>query len=577
MRARGPFATVVACAIALGWCGAPRARSQSYTIQQVDLSTNGVQGFGLSGDVHVSGDGRFVAFTSFASVLVPGDTNGTNDVFVRDLLAGTTERASLDVSGQQIGGASDASGISYDGRYVLFVSAVALVPALDTDSKVDVFVRDRVLGTTEMVSVPFDGSPSIYDCKRADMSADGRFVAYDGGDDNLAPGDSNGTGDVFLRDLLLGTTQIASVASDGTQGDAPSFDADISADGTRVVFLSKAKTFFQNTDDYWHVVLRDVAMGTTQAIDVDPSGQLGNQHAFENPVISPDGASIVFTSQADNLLPGTWSVISPKAHLWRDGKPMESIPIADGRAGWGVETPSMSFDGRFVAFSGGGKWWIAGDPTTWEDIFLQDAWLDVTQQVSSNGYASPSNAQSERCSMSWDCRVIAFRSYASNLVPGTTPNVNHAFVRISAPLDSGIVYCWPAKGPGGCQPQFAQSGISSATGGTSHELRIGQAPNGQIGLLLYSSAGPNPKLTGMGWLCLTPPLRRMSVQTTGGSPPPTIDCTGTFVEDFNSWVASGQDAALVPGAAVWVQGWTRDPTAGSGALFSDAVAFVIGP
>ena len=577
MRARRRFATFVACAIPLGWYSAPPAHSQGYTIEQVDVSTSGVQGFGLSGDLHVSGDGRFIAFTSVASVLVPGDSNDTNDVFVRDLVAGTTERASLGTSGQQIGGASEARGISYDGRYVLFVSAAAVVPSLDPDSKLDVFVRDRLLGTTELISVSFDNSPSVYDCKWASISGDGRFVAFESYDDNVVPGDVNGFGDVFLRDRWLGTTQIASVASNGSPGDGHSYQPAISADGMHIVFLSKARSFYSNTDDYWHIALRDEFTGTTQAIDVDSLGQLGNENAFEHPAISPDGASVVFTSQADNLLAGTTGVFSPKAHLWREGKPLESVCIADGRAGWGVETPSMSFGGRFVAFSGGGQWWIGGDPTPTEDIFLQDTWLDVTQQVSSNGYANPQNVQSEHCSMSWDGRVIAFRSYASNLVPGTTPNVNHAFVRISEPLDSGIVYCWPAKGTDGCQPQFTLTGTSSASAASVHELRIGQAPNDELGLLIYSRAGPNPKLTGMGWLCLTPPLRRMPVHATGGTPPPAADCTGTFAEDFNAWIASGQDPMLMPGSPVYVQGWVRDPSAPGGSLLSDAAAFFVGP
>jgi Tol biopolymer transport system component len=575
MRARR-LATFVACAIALGWCGAPPARSQSYTIQQVDVSTSGVQGFGLSGNIHVSGDGRFVAFTSLASVLVPGDTNGKDDVFLRDLWAGTTERVSLGASGQQVSGASTGAGVSYDGRFVLFVSYAADVHPSDPEALGDVFVRDRLLGTTELISAPFDGSPSIYDCKFAAISGDGRYVAFAGFEDHFVPGDANACGDIFLRDRLLGTTQVVSVATDGTPADGHSNYPSISADGTRIVFLTKAKSFYPNTDDFWHVALRDVAAGTTQAVDVNALGQLANHGALADPTISPDGASIVFTSQATNLFPGFVGVFSPRAHLWRDGKPLEPVPIANGRPGGSVDYPSLSFDGRFLAFTGGGAWWIPGDPTPSEDILLQDTWLDVTQQVSSNGYAAPQNVQSQHCSMSWDGRVIAFRSYASNLVPGTTPNVNHAYVRISDPLDSGFVYCWPAKGAGGCQPRFSLTGTSSAGAGSGHALRIDQAPSGELGLLLYSVAGHHPKLTGMGWLCLTPPLRRMSVHATGGTPPPAADCTGTFAEDFNAWIATGQDPTLVPGTPVFVQGWVRDPSAAGGSLLSDAAAFFVG-
>jgi hypothetical protein len=208
---------------------------------------------------------------------------------------------------------------------------------------------------------------------------------------------------------------------------------------------------------------------------------------------------------------------------------------------------------------------------------LQDTELHITHHVSSNGYANSQNVQSSRCSMSWDGRVIAFRSYADNLVPGSTPGVNHAYVRVSDPLTSGMVYCWPGTSPFGCQPQFALSGASSATAGGGHDLRVEHAPSGEIGLLLYSTGGPKPHLLSMGWMCLTPPMRRMPAHATGGSPPPAIDCTGSVAEDFNAWIASGQDPALVSGTPVWIQGWVRDPSAAGGAMFSDAVAFIVGP
>lgn len=555
---------------------ASSALGQTAAFAQVDVSTSGVQANSQSYEVYLSGDGRYVAFTSTANNLVVGDTNSQFDAFVRDLWSGTTERVSLSASGQQLSGESAARGISYDGRYVVFVAFGLDVHPDDLDVKGDIFLRDRVLGTTELISVSFDSSPSLQDSNRASIAADGRFVAFDGGDSNFVPGDTNATGDVFLRDRLLGTTVRVSVASDGSQGDGSSWGPKVSADGTRIVFMSRSKTFYPNANDEVHVYLRDLTADKTHAIDVNPWGRLGDESTTEVS-ISPDGSTIVFKSQASDLLAGGPFIQTPKPHLWREGEPMQALLFADGRPGGDNRDATLSQNGGLVAFEGGLKYWVAGDPTGGTDIFLQDTTLHVTQQVSANGYDNPANFQTIRCSMSWDGRVIAFLSAATNLVPGTTPGILHAFVRISDPLDSGFVYCWPAQGPGGCQPQFALAGTSSASAGSGHDLRIDQAPNGEFGLLLYSGAGPNPTLTGMGWLCLAPPLRRMSVNATGGTPPPAADCTGTFAEDFNAWIASGQDPSLVPGSPVFVQGWVRDPSASGGSLLSDAAAFLVGP
>lgn len=571
---RSPWAALHVLPLAL--CSlAPVGRGQITAFAQVDVSSSGVQANSQSWEVYVSGDGRYVAFTSTANNLVPGDTNGQFDAFVRDLWLGTTERVSLGSAGQQINGESAARGISFDGRYVLFTSFDANVHPDDPEAKGDIFVRDRLLGTTELISVSINSTPSQFDCKRASISADGRFVAFDGGDSNLAPGDFNGKGDVFLRDRLLGTTQIVSVSSSGIQGDDSCWDGKVSADGTRVAFIGRPKNFYPNTNEHSHVFLRDLTTGVTHAIDVNPWGRLGDESTTEVS-ISPDGSTVVFKSQASDLLAGGPFIKTPKPHLWREGESMQALLFADGRPGGDFRDATLSQDGGLVAFEGGLKHWVAGDPTGGTDIFLQDTTLHVTQQVSANGYDNPANFQTIRCSMSWDGRVIAFLSAASNLVPGTTPGILHAFVRISDPAP-GMIYCTPGTSPAGCRPQFVLSGLSSASAGSGHDLLIQDALNGQIGLLLYSTSGPNAVPTGGGWSCVAPPLRRMSLHPTGGSAPPALDCTGSFAEDFNQWIASGQDPALVAGAPVWLQAWTRDPTSASGALYSDAVAFLIGP
>jgi Tol biopolymer transport system component len=190
----------------------------------------------------ISGDGRFVAFDSLATNLVADDNNSNFDVFVHDRLTGATERASVSSSEAEGNGFSASTSISADGRFVMFESGASnLVPG-DTNGGADYFVRDRLSGTTERVSVSTAGEQAGFDDNfgRTAISADGRFAAWESGVSNLVPDDTNGVFDIFVRDRVAGTTERISLASDGAQADANSFQAALSGDGRFVAFLSYA-------------------------------------------------------------------------------------------------------------------------------------------------------------------------------------------------------------------------------------------------------------------------------------------------------------------------------------------------
>jgi Tol biopolymer transport system component len=159
----------------------------------VSVSSTGERGNGDSFGGPISRDGRYVAFSSSASNLVSVDTNGTADVFVRDRTLGTTERVSVTSGGAQAHGAFLILDMTPDARFVLFRSdAPDLVPD-DTNGVDDVFLRDRLLGTTERVSVLKRTQQSTAATVTAYVSDDGRFVAFQA----LGPG-------VFVRDRARG-------------------------------------------------------------------------------------------------------------------------------------------------------------------------------------------------------------------------------------------------------------------------------------------------------------------------------------------------------------------------------------
>ncbi len=195
MRKRARFA----CGVG-GLIAALAAPVPAQGTERVSVHSAGTEGNGTSFDGSISADGRFVAFHSAATNLVPGDTNDDTDIFVRDRQLGLTERVSVRSGSGQVYGDSEYPSISAGGRYVAFQSyAYDLVPG-DTDGYLDIFVRDRQLGLTERVSVDSTGAQGNGDSPDPSISADGRFVAFRSFATNLVTGDTNMVHDVFVHD-----------------------------------------------------------------------------------------------------------------------------------------------------------------------------------------------------------------------------------------------------------------------------------------------------------------------------------------------------------------------------------------
>jgi len=275
--------------------------------ERISVGSSGKQGNRLSRLPAISADGRFVAFESAASNLVPGDDNRVVDVFVRDREAGTTERVSLDDAGREGNGRSDSCAISVDGRIVAFQSEASNLVAGDTDGTQDVFVRDRQTGTTETVSYDDSGNPAGGILAPA-LSGDGRFVAFTSSFSGFVSSDTNDAVDVFVRDRATGEIVRASVSSSGDQaGSAGARLPGISADGRRVSFRSGAANLVPgDTNAAEDVFVHDRLTGQTERVSVDGAGAQANQRSLQDslrgPAASADGRYTAFSSSATNLV-----------------------------------------------------------------------------------------------------------------------------------------------------------------------------------------------------------------------------------------------------------------------------------
>jgi Tol biopolymer transport system component len=359
-----------------------RAR-QGGTTERVSVTNTGAQAAASSAlyAVSISGDGRYAAFDSLATTLVTGDTNSNFDVFVRDRANGTTERVSVGPAGVEGNGASTVCGISADGRYVAFESFASNLVAGDTNLTWDIFVRDRTSGTTERVSLGAGGAEGNGASGHPAISADGRYVAFHSAATNLVAGDTNLMSDVFLRDRQLGTTERVSVGTGGAQGNLASLWASVSADGRYVAFQSAASNLVSgDTNLVWDSFVRDRQSGITERVSVATGGAEGNgasgdaSYSPDGPWISADGRYVTFTSFATNLVPGDTNLMADAFVRDRQAATTSrvSVSTSGAQASSSSTDASISADGRYVAFESSASNLAASDTNGTDDAFVRD-------------------------------------------------------------------------------------------------------------------------------------------------------------------------------------------------------------
>ena len=456
---------------------------------RVSVSSDGDEGNGNSDTPAISADGRYVTFISSASNLVTGDTNGRSDVFIHDRQTGLTERVSVNSAGAQANDSTFARpAVSNDGRFVAFSSAATNLVANDTNGRDDIFLRDRQAETTDRISlgpitaqgnahsvlprisadgcqVLFESNATnlvaddnnqtgdifVYDCQTRTItrvsvasdgseandraydgaiSANGRFVAFASGADNLVANDANGWVDIFVHDRQSGVTTRVSVASDGSEADSNSYRPALSANGRYVAFESDASNLVaDDSNSRTDIFVHDRQTGATTRVSVSSAGVQANGDSF-GATMSDDGRYVAFASYADNLTADPDNgYIDMYVHDRQTGV-TELISVAsDGGSGNDDSDGGMiSGNGRYLVFASYASNLVPDDTNDYRDIFVRDRQTGITERVSLSSSGDESNEESSSPAISADGRYVAFDSYADNLAPDDTNETEDIFV-----------------------------------------------------------------------------------------------------------------------------------------------------
>lgn len=457
----------------------------------------------------VSADGRYVVFSSNAAGndLVTPDSNNRQDVFVRDLKAGTTRMVSVNTAGTDSGnGDSETPLISANGRYVVFKSKASDIsnPAGPGGFNGHIFRRDLETNTTIPVSIKndnltFETSP----CDLLSVSADGRyvtFVTYGA----IVSQDQNSAQDIYRRDCQTGVTELVSINQAGTlAGNSDSIDGDLTPDGRYVIFVSTASDLapgYNGTNK--QVFRRDMQTGTTILVSVinGTTGSPAGECAY--PSISADGRYVAFQSFATDLLPGVTDT-SPQSDIFRrdcnsqtvilcSAKHGESSYATTGFPAWSF--PAISADGRYVFFYGYNSDLVPNDAGNL-DIFRRDCETNDTILVSavngtSNfGSGGSSGVGGGMLRISDDGRFCAFLSDYSNLTSGDSNGKSDIFRRDCLTNATSLVSGGTGSGSNWRLDSISASGLTIVFETDSSEL-VSNDSNGATDIFAgtYTSA-----------------------------------------------------------------------------------------
>ncbi|MBA3726397.1 MAG: hypothetical protein H0W86_08070 [Armatimonadetes bacterium] len=423
---------------AVGICILSSAGCGVITTTRVSVTTGGGQSNGHSEYSAISADGRFVVFQTKATNLAPADSSDFFDVYRHDRQTNTTVRASLTANGSPPTAHCTSAAISGDGRFVAFHSPANNLVLGDINGEDDVFVRDVQNGTTEIVSVSSAETRGNGASYFPAIDGAGRFVTFTSLASNLVTGDSNEVHDVFVRDRQLGTTTLVSTSTAGIQANFHSAFSDISADGRFVAFVSGANNLFTpDTNFAYDIFVKDRTSGKTTCMSLNQSGAQGNGDCREC-AINDNGQVVVFECEATDMVPGDTNGLPDI--IVRDATAGSTTRV---NTFGGVEANGFSNDvdisgsGRYVVFSSSATNLVSRDENNRGDVFLHDrnSGRNFIASVKNGGVQELELTGGVRPNISRDGVFVVFWSDFTGLVPNDTNGVRDIFVNTRSGLN----------------------------------------------------------------------------------------------------------------------------------------------
>ncbi len=400
----------------------------------VSQSTGGAVGNNSSATPVISADGNIVAFISNSSNLVAGGT-GIQQIYVRNIAAGTTTLASQSTSGAIGNGTAAAPSISADGNLVAFLSsATNLVAGV---GHTQIYLRNLNAGTTILVSQTTAGLPGGDFSTLPAISADGSVIAFKSSA-TLVPG-ANGQ-HIYARNLALGTTVLVSQSTGGAVGNMISDLPIISGNGRVIVFQSNSTNLVAGATDF-QLYARNLADGTTVLVNQSSGGAIGDGGS-STPTISQDGNIVAFLSNAGNLIPG----VSGQNAFVRNFAAGTTLLVNQSTGGVisnaAAFVPVINADGTAVAFQSTASNLVNG--VTGLQIYVRNLVAGTTSLVSQSTGGAASAATATSPLINADGTLVVFQTTAVNLVPGASSNqiyirnLSDGTTVIGCPRDSNL-------------------------------------------------------------------------------------------------------------------------------------------
>ncbi|MCK6447427.1 MAG: hypothetical protein L6Q99_13640 [Planctomycetes bacterium] len=527
----------------------------------------------------LSSDGRFVLFSSDAPNLVPGDASWqTYELFLRDRVQGTTVRAGLNPFGTEPNDVLFGQSVSTDGRWIVFDSRATDLVFGDTNGKQDVFLRDMSLGSIQRLSISSAGDQANGDSTSIGATPDGRFVLFGSSATNLdASGDTGMFFDPFLRDIGNGTTvRLPLVASGFPNGE--SSPVDLSGDGRYALFTSTATNLDPaDASPVRDLYLHDVVLGTTELISVSVTGT-GASDVVSTGAVSDDGRYVVFASNAWNLVPSDNNTQSDV--FLRDRSLGTTVRLSMGVGGTEIDhwadLPNLSADGRWAVFSSWASNLVVGDTNGLYDQFLCEIATGSIERITvgPNGTEIGGDTGPAWSAISSDGNVVAYDGGFVGVVPSQIYANDQVYVHdrsLFAPVNT---YCTAKVNSASCTPYITSTGSPRMTGDDVFFVVAQNVLKDKFGVFFWGHASTAVPFGG-GTLCVKSPVVRTTVQNSGNVL--GMVCSGNYSFHFTQSYA--QSEGIQPGDTIYGQYWYRDPafSAPNNIGLTDAIRFAFIP